>query len=51
MKKKIRITFNAPLVLCFALLCTAVTIIRLAAGDGIDRFFATYASSWSDPMT
>ena len=51
MKKKIRITFNAPLVLCFALLCTAVTIIRLAAGDGIDRVFSTYASSWKDPMT
>ena len=51
MKKKIRITFNAPLVLGFALLCTAVTIIRLTAGDGTDRFFATYASSWSDPMT
>ena len=51
MKKKIRITFNAPLVLCYALLCTAATIIRLVAGDGIDRVFSTYASSWSDPMT
>jgi len=51
MKKKIRITFNAPLVLTFAILCTTVTIIRLTAGDGTDRFFATYAASWKDPMT
>ena len=51
MKKKIRITFNSPLVLVYALLCTAVTILRLAVGDGVDRFFATYAASWTDPMT
>ena len=51
MKKKIRITFNAPLVLGFALACTAVTIIRLATGGATDRLFATYASSWSNPMT
>ena len=51
MKKKISITFNAPLVLSFALACTVVTVIRLAAGDGIDRVFATYAASWKDPMT
>ena len=51
MKKKTRITFNAPLVLTFALLCTAVTIIRLTVGEGTDRFFATYGASWKDPMT
>ena len=51
MKKKIRITFNAPLVLSFALACTVATIIRLIVGDATDRIFATYASSWADPMT
>ena len=51
MKKKIRITFNAPLVLGFALACTAVTVIRLVAGGATDRVFATWASSWKDPMT
>ena len=47
MKKTIRITFNAPLVLGFALACTAVTIIRLASGGATDRVFATWASSFS----
>ena len=51
MKKKIRISFNAPLVLSFALACTVATIIRLIVGDATDRIFATYASSWADPMT
>ena len=51
MKNKIRITFNAPLVLSFALACTVATIIRLIVGDATDRIFATYASSWADPMT
>ena len=51
MKKKIRITFNSPLVLSFALACTVVTIIRLIAGESTDRIFATYGSSWTDPMT
>jgi GlpG protein len=51
MKPKIRITFNAPLVLSFALACTAATVIRLIAGETADRVFATYRSSWADPMT
>ena len=51
LKKKIRITFNSPLVLSFALACTVVTVIRLIAADATDRIFATYRSSWADPMT
>ena len=51
MKPKIRITFNALLVLSFALACTAATLIRLIAGEAADRVFATYRSSWADPMT
>lgn len=51
MKKKARVTFNAPLVLGFALVCTAVTVFRLAAGSETDRIFAAYAVSWKDPMT
>ena len=52
MKKKLRITFNAPLVLTFALLCAAATLARAAFGaDSADRVFATYGSSWGNPMT
>ena len=52
MKKKLRITFNAPLVLAFALLCTAATLARTVIGaDSVNRVFATYGSSWGRPMT
>ena len=51
MKQKLKITFNAPLVLGFALVCTAVTLVRQLAGREVtDRLFATYAAPWSDPM-
>lgn len=52
MKKKIRITFNAPLVLTFAMLCAAATLSRAVFGAaGTDRIFATYGASWGNPMT
>lgn len=51
MKKKIRITFNAPLVLIFALLCGAATLVIALAGKEGMRFFSTFGSSFSDPMT
>lgn len=52
MKKKLRITFNAPLVLTFALLCAAATLARAVFGaDSVDRVFATHGSSWVNPMT
>ena len=52
MKKKLRITFNAPLVLGFAIACALVTLAGHLTGESSTaKFFATYASSWSDPMT
>ena len=51
MKKGIRITFNAPLVLVFSLLCCAATgVIALSSKAGT-VLFATYGSSFADPMT
>lgn len=50
--KGLRVTFNAPLVLVFALLCTLVTILdQLTGRKSISMIFSTYASSFSDPMT
>ena len=52
MKKRLRLTFNSPLVLSFALACAAVTVIQQLAGDSFTiRFVATRGSSWGDPMT
>ncbi len=52
MKKKLRITFNAPLVLGFAIACALVTLAGHLTGESSTaKFFATYASSWGDPMT
>ncbi len=52
MKKKIRITFNAPLVLGFALLCAAATLAgQLTGNQSTKLLFSTYAFSFSDPLT
>jgi len=51
MKKKIRITFNAPLVLIFSLLCGAATLVIALAGKEGMMIFSTFGSSFSDPMT
>ena len=52
MKKKLRITFNSPVVLCFAFLCAVATIIGVLTKDSSTRLlFSTYGSNWSDPLT
>ena len=52
MKKRLKITMNAPLVLGFALLCTVITLIGMIMNDGtVGRVFCTFASPLSDPMT
>jgi GlpG protein len=52
MKKKLKNTFNAPLVLGFALACALVTLAGHLTGESSTaKFFATYASSWSNPLT
>jgi len=50
-KKKLRITFNAPLVLIFALLCGAATLVIALAGNAGMMIFSTFSSSFADPMT
>lgn len=50
MKKRLKITLNAPLVLGFALACTVVTLICAIAGDPVQAAaFSTYAAPMSDP--
>jgi GlpG protein len=51
MKKKIRITFNAPLVLVFSLLCGVATLVIALAGKEGMMIFSTFGSSFADPMT
>ncbi len=52
MKKKLRITLNSPLVLGFALACTAVMILgSLTDERSTALLFSTYSSSLADPLT
>ena len=49
MKKPIRITLNAPLVLGFALACTVATLLGALTGESTTvRLFSTYAAPMSD---
>ncbi len=49
--KKLRITFNSPLVLCFALSCTLVTLAGiLTGGSSSALLFSTYRASFRDPL-
>ena len=51
MKKKLRITFNAPLVLGFALACLAATLLGQVTGNSSTRsLFSTYRTSIGDPL-
>lgn len=50
--KKLRITFNSPLVLVFAFTCTAVALVGAITGESSTALlFSTYRASWSDPLT
>jgi len=51
MKKGLRITFNAPLVLCFALACTVVTALGALTGESSTaNLFTTYRAPMTDPL-
>ncbi len=52
MKKKLKISFNAPVLLFFVAACFGVTIAGMITG-GVSTmaFFATYHSSLSNPLT
>ena len=52
MKKKLRITFNAPVVLGFAAVCLLATVLNYITWGLSNEFvFMTYRSSLKDPMT
>ena len=50
MKKKLRITLNAPFTLCFALLCGLATLLCSVFRESTIMLFSTYAAPMSDPM-
>ena len=52
MKKKLRITLNSPVVLIFAFVCFAATLLgELTDGKTTHLLFMTYHSSLKSPMT
>ncbi len=49
--KRIRITFNSPLVLGFALVCAAVALVGTITGESSTALlFSTYGAPLSDPL-
>lgn len=51
-KKKLSITFNAPAVLSFVLICFVVTVIGILTNQSsTSLLFMTYRSSFLDPLT
>jgi GlpG protein len=51
-KRRLRITFNAPVTLTFVLICFIVTLIgELTKGASTELLFMTYHSSLKDPLT
>lgn len=52
MKKKIKITFNAPVTLAMVLLCVIATLLGIiTSGKSTQLLFITYHSSLKNPMT
>lgn len=52
MKKKFKITFNAPVTLSFVLICFIVTLIgSITGGRSTKLLFMTYHSSLMNPLT
>ena len=52
MRKKYKISFNAPVVLSFVLICCVATLLGTITGGYVTEiFFMTYHSSLANPMT
>ena len=52
MKKRIRITFNSPVILCFVAICFFATMLNyLTGGKSNQVVFMTYHSSLFSPLT
>lgn len=48
---KFKLTFNAPVTLCFCAACFAVTLLGYLGINAIDSTFAVYRAPLSEPMT
>ncbi len=52
MKRKLKVSFNSPLVLGFSFLCAAAALIGTITGEtSTAMLFSTYASPLTDPLT
>lgn len=52
MKKKLKISYNAPVVLSFVLICCIVTLIGVLTNNrSTEMFFSTYRSAFTNPIT
>lgn len=50
-KRKLKISFNAPVVLSFALICVLAQLLNLLTGGASNRLlFSVYRSSFADPL-
>ncbi|MEG0777934.1 MAG: rhomboid family intramembrane serine protease [Oscillospiraceae bacterium] len=52
MKKKLKISYNAPVILSFVIICFVVTIIGIITKNrSTEMFFSIYRSSFLNPLT
>lgn len=50
--KKLKISFNSPVILCFAILCLLTLILNMLTNGLTSRvFFSVYRSPMTDPLT
>ncbi len=50
--KKLRISFNSPVILTFTILCAITLLLNwITKGYTNTRFFSVYRSSWVNPLT
>ena len=50
--KKLKISFNSPIILCFAILCLLTLILNMLTNGLTNRvFFSVYRSPMTDPLT
>jgi len=48
--KKLRIDFNAPIILEMTLVSFIILILSMIFGDGVTKFFSIHFTSWLDPL-
>lgn len=50
--KKLKVSFNSPVILCFAILCLLTLILNMLTNGLTNRvFFSVYCSPMTDPLT